>query len=180
MTSGVPWQVEDIPQQAREAAREAARRSGMSVGEWLDSIISERARREGEAHLDDDDGRGRAGAAELAQVRGRLDEVGRQLDQLSRLNASQAYLRPDLHPAESSRELADVIWKLDRRIDQLIAAGRVPQDAGVPHDAGDRRWSAVDAPALAADPSTPLEQALLEIAQRQRALDTDGGPPAAP
>jgi localization factor PodJL len=41
MTSGVPWQVEDIPQQARETALEAARRSGMSVGEWLDSVISD-------------------------------------------------------------------------------------------------------------------------------------------
>jgi localization factor PodJL len=180
MTSGVPWQVEDIPQQTREAAREAARRSGMSVGEWLDSIISDRAKHEGTwhagavAHADDDGRRGRAGTEELAQVRGRLDEVGRQLDQLSRLNASQAYLRPDLHPAESSRELADVIWKLDRRIDQLIAFGHVPNEAG------ERRVSTVDAPALAPDSSTPLEQALVEIAQRQRALDADGGPTAAP
>jgi localization factor PodJL len=174
MTSGVTWQVEDIPQQAREAAREAARRSGMSVGEWLDSVISDHAKQEGaEAFADDDDRRGRAGAEELAQVKGRLDEVGRQLDQLSRLNASQAYLRPNLHPEESSRELADVIWKLDRRIDQLIASGRLPNKAGEP------RMSAADAPALAPDPSTPLEQALMEIAQRQRALDVDGGPAAA-
>ena len=37
MTSGVPWQVEGVGPQARETAREAARRSGMSVGEWLDT-----------------------------------------------------------------------------------------------------------------------------------------------
>jgi localization factor PodJL len=174
MTSGVPWQVEDIPQQAREAAREAARRSGMSVGEWLDSLISDRAAHAGTAAWADDDRHNRAGAVELAQVRGRLDEVGRQLDQLSRLNASQSYLRPDLLPAESSRELADVLWRLDRRIDQLIATGRAPNDAG------ERRLGTVDAPSLAADPSTPLERALMEIAQRQRTLDADSAPAAAP
>src|SRR5262249_32057386 len=48
MTSGVPWEVTVGPQ-ARESAREAARRSGMSVGEWLDSLILERARNEGAA-----------------------------------------------------------------------------------------------------------------------------------
>ena len=34
MKSDVPWQVEGVRRQARETAREAARRSGMSVGEW--------------------------------------------------------------------------------------------------------------------------------------------------
>jgi localization factor PodJL len=177
MTSGVPWQVEDIPQQAREAAREAARRSGMSVGEWLDSVISDRAKHDGsEPYADDDERHDRVGAADMAEVRGRLDEVGRQLEQLSRLNTTQANLRPNLHPEASSRELVDVIWRLDRRIDQLIASGHLPNGAG------ERRMSALDraGPALSGDPSTPLEQALMEIAQRQRALDADGGPAAAP
>ena len=46
MTSGVPWQVEGVRPQARETAQEAARRSGMSVGEWLDSVISDSAQGE--------------------------------------------------------------------------------------------------------------------------------------
>ncbi len=149
MTSGVPFQVEDLPQQAREAALEAARRSGMSVGEWLDLVISDHARNERvaatrplradedatdinertprgrHAYTDHDDHHSRAPAEDIAEVKGRLDEVGRQLDQLSRLNASQAYLRPNLRPEEPPRELADVIWRLDRRLDQLIASGRV-------------------------------------------------------
>ena len=44
MTSGVSWDVEDLPEQTREAAQEAARRSGMSVREWLDTVISDRAK----------------------------------------------------------------------------------------------------------------------------------------
>ena len=49
MTTGVPWEVAGVRPQARETAREAARRSGMSIGEWLDSLIIERARHEGVA-----------------------------------------------------------------------------------------------------------------------------------
>src|ERR1700722_5414732 len=151
MTFGDQFQVEDLPQQTREAALEAARRSGMSVGEWLDSVISDHARNEGNEATGpagaDDDGADiherspgpppppdydaqprRAPAEDIAEVKGRLDEVGRQLDQLSRHNASQAYLRPNLRPEEPPRELADVIWRLDRRLDQLMS-GRVANEA---------------------------------------------------
>src|SRR5579883_185393 len=182
MTSGVSWEVENIPQEARDAALAAARRSGMSVGEWLDSVISGRADSEGARSTDDRARRDgatltrHADAEDIAEVRGRLAEVGRQLDQLSRLNA-QAYLRPNLHPDERSRELSDVIWKLDRRLDQLIGSG------GPRGDGSKRSLAAPIHPqrgAASEDPSTPLEQALMEIAERQRALDADGGAPAAP
>jgi len=39
MKFGGPWNLRGLSPQAREAAREAARRSGMSVGEWLNSVI---------------------------------------------------------------------------------------------------------------------------------------------
>jgi localization factor PodJL len=201
MTSGVPWEVDDIPPQAREAAQEAARRSGMSVGEWLDTVISDRARNEaGEptrhpdeerpdgnertaaerhAFADFDDHRGRTpDAQDLAEVRGRLDQVGRQLDQLSRLNVNEAYLRPNLR-VEEPRELVDVIWRVDRRLDQLIASGRLANEA-IDRRVGavDRNDAGLDRAPPVADPATPLERALMEIAQRQRALDADGGPSA--
>ncbi len=43
MKTGLPWQVSGIRRQARDTAREAAHRAGMSVGEWLDSVILESA-----------------------------------------------------------------------------------------------------------------------------------------
>ena len=43
MKSGIPWHVKGVRQHARETAREAARRSGMSVGEWLDTVIIDSA-----------------------------------------------------------------------------------------------------------------------------------------
>jgi localization factor PodJL len=43
MESSMPWQVSGVGREARQTAREAARRAGMSIGEWLDSIIMESA-----------------------------------------------------------------------------------------------------------------------------------------
>src|SRR5580700_3031907 len=39
MKSGGPWNLRGLRPEARAAAREAARRSGMSVGEWLNNVI---------------------------------------------------------------------------------------------------------------------------------------------
>ena len=47
MTSSVPWQIRGVSLHTREAAREAARRSGISVGEWLDRAILDSALQDG-------------------------------------------------------------------------------------------------------------------------------------
>lgn len=39
MKSGGPWNLRGLLPGVREAARTAARQSGMSVGEWLNSVI---------------------------------------------------------------------------------------------------------------------------------------------
>ena len=43
MNKAVPWNIKGVDSDTREAAREAARRSGMSVGEWLNSVIADQA-----------------------------------------------------------------------------------------------------------------------------------------
>jgi localization factor PodJL len=187
MTSGVPWQVEGVGPQARETAQEAARRSGMSVGEWLDSVISDCANSDAVEPTGPRQDRDRDTAdidqSAPAEVKGRLDDVGRRLDQLSLLNASQAYLRSDLRTDEPAGELADVISRLDRRLDQLITSG--PSAGEEIEDAVDPLAGKVaipdrerTAPAPAADPINPLEQALMEIAERQRTLESDAAPSA--
>ena len=57
MKFGVPWSVKGIRPEARESVREAARRSGMSLGEWLNNVILEQAedgRAPGHEHDDPD------------------------------------------------------------------------------------------------------------------------------
>ena len=49
-----PWHVKGIDPEARYTAREAARRSGVSVGQWLNSVILEQAADEGIGFGSDD------------------------------------------------------------------------------------------------------------------------------
>jgi len=165
MTSGVPWQIE-----AREIAREAARQSGVSLGEWVDSVINNRGEAEARAaqarpYRDEDSDAAPADA--IADVRGRLDEVGRQLDQLTRHNVAPAHQRPPGHGGEPRGDLAEAISRLDRRLDQLT--GHFAQEQPGPSPAPRR-------PQPPAPPSNPLEQALAEIAERQRTLDGAAAP----
>jgi len=147
MTSGVPWQVEGVGPEARETAGEAARRSRMSVGEWLDTVINDQA-----WHAPPEQG-------EITDVKERLDQVGRRLEELSR-HAGAANLRADAPP----HGLGDVISRLDQRLDQLMTR------------AGEAIEPRTDAAQPAADRSKAIEQALLEIAQRQRLLHADAEP----
>ncbi len=57
MNKAAPWSIKGIGFDTREAAREAAQREGMSVGEWLNEVIADRAGDvEAERdHRDDDD-----------------------------------------------------------------------------------------------------------------------------
>ncbi|MGA3309969.1 MAG: hypothetical protein ABSD08_15355 [Xanthobacteraceae bacterium] len=48
MKSGGPWNLRGLRPEAREAARAAARRSGTSVGEWLNSVIQPADEKDGE------------------------------------------------------------------------------------------------------------------------------------
>ena len=43
MKPGIPWSVKGIEPETREAAKDAARRSGMTLGEWLNSKILDSA-----------------------------------------------------------------------------------------------------------------------------------------
>jgi len=56
MNKAAPWSIKGIGIDAREAAREAAQREGMSVGEWLNEVIAERAvDADGDRDFHDDD-----------------------------------------------------------------------------------------------------------------------------
>ncbi len=41
MKPGIPWSVKGIEPEVREAAKHAAKRAGMTLGEWLNSVILE-------------------------------------------------------------------------------------------------------------------------------------------
>jgi localization factor PodJL len=115
MKFGRPWNVEGVRPRAQETARTAARRSRVTVGEWLDSAIIERAAGESVdvpgAHDDGDRPRG-----DLATINDRLTHLTKQLDRIER-TGSGAQLDERLQDR-------DAIANLDQRIGHVITEGR--------------------------------------------------------
>ena len=183
MKFGVPWSVKGIRPEARETAKEAARRSGMPLGEWLNSVILQQADEEGlrpaYGHGDED-----SYGDDLSSVHQRLDDITRRIEQFSRSGpATYAPRQPRNEPGRGDNDqIAQLIARLDRRIEQLatlphMMARHAPPLAPVPMP-----------PALAARPVYPpapqampgLDRAVAEIAARQRALSGQPQPAAVP
>src|SRR5450755_3790576 len=117
MKFAVPWSVKGIRPEARETAKEAARRSGMSLGEWLNSVILHQAAEDGvqAPGYDDDDSDGH----ELSTVHQRLDELTQRIEQFTR-SGPAAYAPKRIRNEDSQN--ADLIGRLDRRLDQFANA----------------------------------------------------------
>lgn len=79
MRQNVPWSLEGLDLDTREAAKEAARRAGMSVDEWIAATIADRAARYGEQPA----ARRRTAAAPQATP-DELDAVASRLNKITR------------------------------------------------------------------------------------------------
>jgi localization factor PodJL len=174
MKFGVPWSVKGIRPEARETAKEAARRSGLPLGEWLNSVILQQA---GDAGDDED----AYGHEDMSSVHERLDDITRRLDQFSR-KGPEAYAprRQREAPPQagaSNDQLVQLISRLDQRIEQLAQLPRMM----APYAPLAPAWPAPPQMAPMPQPSAPagLDRAIADIAARQRSLN--GAPqPAAP
>lgn len=159
MKFGVPWSVEGIRPEARETAKEAARRSGVSLGEWLNAVIIQQAEEEGvQAPSLDDDSDGN----ELATVHQRLDDITRRIEQLGRTGpAAYAPKRSRQEPDQRT----ELIGRLDRRLDQFANVASPPPSPPMAPPV---------MPAVRLPPS--LDRAVAEIAARQRMLNSHAAP----
>lgn len=176
MKFGVPWSVKGIRPEARETAKEAARRSGMSLGDWLNSVILQQAAQGGpQGQMFADEGEDSYGD-ELVGVHQRLDDLTQRIEQFTR-KGPEAYA-PRHHRTEPD-QIAALIGRLDRRLDQF--ASMVPPVVTAPPLAPAPPPFATaprgSQPAFANVQLPPsLDRAVAEIAARQRALN---GVPAA-
>ncbi|WP_292098103.1 hypothetical protein [Brevundimonas sp.] len=121
MSAAAPWSVKGIEPKAREIAKDLARRSGMTLGEWLNTIIMEDG--------DDDEGgftplSRRPHAADSIDRRGRSRRVddaygsGANEDQLQRLGASIDAIAARLEAAERRSTIA--IQGVDQAVSGLV------------------------------------------------------------
>jgi len=111
MSASVPWSVSAVDPDTWDAAREAARRDGLSVGEWLEAAIRENARG---GH-----GRGRNPATNFDH---RLDDLAEQINMLARRNV---YARPNPQPTPPPRDhgselIVSSLDALSDRIEQVL------------------------------------------------------------
>lgn len=100
MTAGAPWSVKGIDPKAREIAKDLARRSGMTLGEWLNRMIVE----------------GEAPAAPDLSAEHAFDPVDAGPIVVGRESAAPRYEIPN-HPADEVGKVADAIERLTARIE---------------------------------------------------------------
>lgn len=100
MTSGAPWSVKGIDPKAREVAKDHARRSGMTLGEWLNQMILH----------DDPAGAESAGGPVERMTRGVPAEAG----------DAERYEAPE-HPADFAERVALLLDRLTDRIESAEA-----------------------------------------------------------
>lgn len=146
MTASVPWSVNAVDPEAWADARDAARRAGLSVGEWLEGAIREAASAHG--------GPPRRGSADASAevIERRLDDIADRLDQFARRaveaastprrSRSEAALQHSLEElseridrlardirmggrSNGPTEISNAIQRLEDRIDDLVARGRI-------------------------------------------------------
>jgi len=188
MKFGVPWGAKKgIRPDARETAMEAARRSGMSLDDWLNSVIMQQAAQAGvqpcapaPAPANKSKRKGRQEAPQdaqqpdpraLAAVNNRLDDLSRRIEQFTGAGpAAHAPQRPVQSHGPDQR--AELIGRLDRYVQNAppqAQAPMQPRQQPVSHQMPPRRTR------LAA--SAAMGQALADIAARKQMLSGGAPPP---
>ncbi len=190
MKFGVRWNVRGVRPEARDTARKAAQRSGMSVGDWLNEVIIDQAAQDGIAPARDYD---HDHDHEYEQNHDH-DEPARRDDRAQEF-------------AAVSERLAQSIERIDRRLDNLTTQIQAPaapapyRPTGPEAYAPARHWAQPPmqwapppppppvqwspptqyAPMPAADDwSRDVDAAVAEISARQQALDIDPDSQPAP
>src|SRR5262245_34517717 len=128
MRAELPWNVAGIPPEAREAARAAARREGLSVGEWLTRHIlqgfpesTEEAGRTGADSTPEPAGAPQEPGDAWRRVEEQLRGIGRRLDSSERSHSeSNRFLsRTAQEMNASAREQTQAFDQLGQTVSSL-------------------------------------------------------------
>lgn len=121
MRQKVPWNLDGVDPEAREAAKEAARRAGMTLGEWLNHTIADRAAKFGvEARQADARTMGRSLAE--GPVAETLDQVASRLNRLTRSRPPSATMSPGAGLAGMSADVGMMHDPYSHDIEAIVAA----------------------------------------------------------
>jgi localization factor PodJL len=167
MNSRVSWSIDGIDPSVRERAEAAARRSGMSLNDWLNSTVGESLPPSfGAASAQRPAAPGRQ-APDVADIHQRLDSITRQIEQISRP-------APRGEPTVA-RQLNDAISRLDARLSQISnpapARQAQVQERQRQTELVERAAAQVYRPSPPLSPAS-MDFAIAEIAARQNELDS--------
>ncbi len=123
MKPGIPWSVKGVEPELREIAKTAARRSGMTLGEWLNSAINEQA----EAPVSENDSTpdkviaGRISTHPIERAATRLEDIAEQLSRLAMRETETAprYVSP---PQEENGNFARILSRVESNERQTVEA----------------------------------------------------------
>jgi localization factor PodJL len=168
MKFGVPWSANGIRPEARETAKEAARRSGLSLSDWLNAVIIQQAKQES-AQAPSTVGKASNGN-DIAVVNERLDNLTQRFEQLARSgreanvpkrsrNESDqpaSVTRPTPPPAMPNVQLPP---SLDRAVAEIAARQRALNGYAAPPRQQPQAAMAVPAPPPAPAHTSAIEPA---------------------
>jgi localization factor PodJL len=197
MPSDQSWSLEGLAPELRALAQEEARRRGMRIEEWLQSLIQDAA-----VPTLPDPSQGtpamlsaRAGGGPFEAIATRLDDLSQQL---AGLNREPDAIRAPVFaaaPAAPPQAINETLTRLDQRLDTLVEQGRSSASELESRIAAvDRALAALDQghapagqtaePELASPYTAPvdtwalgLDHAVAEITARQQLLDEREAPP---
>ena len=144
MASRGQWSVDGIEPSVRERAEAAARRSGMSLNDWMNSAVGGRDPSPGEAQ-------------DVAEIHSRLDAIARQVELIS-----QPINNPSRNEPGVARQLNDAISRLDARLSQITNQRSVPPPR-------EPTWQA--SPPISPPQNPQMEFSIAEIVARQSELN---------
>ena len=129
MKPGIPWSVKGIEPDMREAAKNAARRSGMTLGEWLNAAIVEQAEPELVSQhrtapaASPKPARSRISTHPIDRAATRLEDIAEQLSLIAQRESETAPARyiPQ-PPQEDISALARVLNRIDSNERQTVEA----------------------------------------------------------
>ena len=109
MKPGIPWSVKGIEPETREAAKDAARRSGMTLGEWLNTKILDSAEEVEPAPV----ARHQRPSAARGETSIRLEDIAEQLARIARREQNTA---PQSYVSETRLEDEENLAKSSQKI----------------------------------------------------------------
>lgn len=131
MKPGIPWSVKGIEPEVREAAKHAARRSGMTLGEWLNSaILDQTVDNPGDpaaiaAPAQKEFSLPRPAAPQpryASETTVRLEDIAQQLSQLARREQESAAIMPYEPPSREHDTLNRILNRVESNERQTVEA----------------------------------------------------------